>query len=128
MNNKEKVRMANRKYYKKNIEKIKEYNKKWAKQNPLSRKNTMHKRRTINVIQKFTQKQLEQRMSVFGFRCAYCGGNFDHIDHVKSIKTGGPHCLSNLRPACRKCNLEKGAKSLSAWLNSLSSVSRRFLY
>jgi len=68
-----------------------------------------------NTIQTFTRSQLEQRMSVFGFKCAYCGGSFDHIDHVKPISKGGYHCLSNLRPACKKCNQEKHNKSLKEW-------------
>jgi 5-methylcytosine-specific restriction endonuclease McrA len=116
LKNKIKVRKSNHAYYLKNINKISEYNKKWAKDNVLATRNKSHRYRTKkrnNTIQKFTIKQLEQRMSVFGFKCAYCGGDFDHIDHVKPISKGGYHCLSNLRPSCRKCNEEKGAEWLS---------------
>ena len=119
--NMEKVRRTNRLYYKKNTNKITEYNKKWAKENVLAVRNKGHRyraRKRSNTIQKFTKTQLEQRMSVFGFRCAYCGGDFDHIDHVKPISKGGYHCLSNLRPACKKCNQEKHNKSLQSFLSS----------
>lgn len=116
--NKYKVRKTTQEYYKRNMAKITAYNKKWAKDNVLAKRNQGHRYRVkkrSNTIQKFTKLQLEQRMSVFGFKCAYCGGNFDHIDHVKPISKGGYHCLSNLRPACKKCNQEKHNKSLQEW-------------
>jgi len=50
------------------------------------------------------------------YQCAYCGGEFEHVDHVKSLSKSGPHCLSNLRPACKKCNLSKHNKNLYDWL------------
>lgn len=118
--NKLKVRKTNQIYYKKNIDKISKYNSKWAKKNALAIRNKSHRyraRKRNNTIQTFTKDQLEQRMSIFGFKCAYCGGNFDHIDHVKALSKGGYHCLSNLRPACKKCNLEKHNKSLAEWLD-----------
>jgi 5-methylcytosine-specific restriction endonuclease McrA len=121
LKNKSKIRKANQDYYKRNVSKIMAYNKKWTKENVLASRNKGHRyrvRKRGNTIQKFTKAQLEQRMSVFGFQCAYCGGSFDHIDHVKPISKGGYHCLSNLRPACRKCNLEKHNKSLLEWLCS----------
>lgn len=117
--NKYKVRKTNQNYYKRNAAKIIKYNKKWAKENVLAKRNHGHRyrvRKRNNTIQIFTKVQLEQRMSVFGFRCAYCGGNFDHIDHVKAISKGGYHCLANLRPACKKCNQEKHNMSLKEWL------------
>jgi 5-methylcytosine-specific restriction endonuclease McrA len=120
--NKYKVRKTNQNYYKRNSAKITAYNTKWAKENLLANRNKGHRyraRKRSNTIQKFTKAQLEQRMSVFGFQCAYCGGSFDHIDHVKPISKGGYHCLSNLRPACKKCNQEKHNKSLSEWLRPI---------
>lgn len=117
--NKHKVRKTNQNYYRRNIKKITEYNKKWAKLNVLAKRNRGHRyrvRKRGNTIQKFTKAQLEQRMSIFNFQCAYCGGSFDHIDHIIPISKGGYHCLSNLRPACKKCNQEKHNKSLKEWL------------
>lgn len=73
-------------------------------------------RKSEATIQVFTIEELDGRMSVFGYKCAYCRGAFDHIDHVISLSRGGPHCLSNLRPACEACNLSKHAKKLSEWL------------
>ena len=64
----------------------------------------------------FTRVQLDQRFSMFGHRCYLrlrCDGIEAHgVDHVIPISRGGPHCLSNLRPACQPCNAAKGAKTL----------------
>lgn len=68
----------------------------------------------------FSPKDLDARMSVFGHRCAYCGGPFEHVDHVKPLSRGGPHCLSNLRPSCAECNLRKFVTSPRAWLSRAS--------
>ena|SRR3990167_5146289 len=73
------------------------------------------------TIQEFSLRDLDARMSVFGHRCAYCGGPFEHVDHVKPLSKGGPHCLANLRPACASCNLHKLAKHPRDWLGSLRS-------
>ncbi len=68
----------------------------------------------------FSQADLDARMSVFGHRCAYCNGPFEHIDHVIPLARGGLHCLANLRPACRACNLRKSAKPISVWLSEVA--------
>ena len=59
----------------------------------------------------FSAAQLEARLSMFA-GCWMCGTSAEemHIDHVEPIVKGGPHMLSNLRPACAPCNLRKGAK------------------
>lgn len=117
--NKLKVRKTNQLYYQKNIDKIIEYNRKWAKEHVLAVRNKGHRyraRKRNNTIQYFSRQQLEQRMSVFGFMCAYCGGDFNHIDHVIPISKGGRHCLSNLRPACQSCNQRKHNRSLAEFL------------
>lgn len=79
-----------------------------------------HKRRPVDRMRRrarekaagavgFTRVELDLRMSVFGNRCWMCGGEFDHVDHVKPLAEGGLHTLSNLRPSCSACNTKKGA-------------------
>ena len=117
--NKEKVKKANKDYYNRNKEKVAAANKKWADENPLAVREKGHRYRAKkkkNTIQRFSNEDLQKRMSVFGYSCAYCGGDFEHIDHVKPISKGGPHCLANLRPSCKSCNLRKHNKSLSEWI------------
>lgn len=52
-----------------------------------------------------------------GFRCTYCGASGDgvelHVDHELAEANGGKTEMSNLRTACRDCNLGKGAWPLS---------------
>ena len=130
--NKEKILRKKREWRKANPGKGKNYNS-WHSRNPEESKKKHrawlkeHKEATIRYTSKrrmnikkatiieFTGDQLNQRMSVFGNKCAYCGGIFQHIDHVIPLSRGGYHCLANLRPACAHCNLSKGRKKLSEW-------------
>ncbi len=57
----------------------------------------------------FTSTQRLDRLSMWS-GCWMCGGVATEVDHVIPLALGGPHCLSNLRPACRSCNASKGAK------------------
>lgn len=56
---------------------------------------------------KFTPEQLAQRAAYFGGRCWVCRATATEWDHVKPLTKGGWHCLSNLRPICRRCNAVK---------------------
>lgn len=51
-----------------------------------------------------------------GFRCTYCGASGDgvelHVDHEVATANGGKTIMSNLRTACRDCNIGKGATPL----------------
>lgn len=76
-------------------------------------------RKTNATIQDFSCKELNYRMSVFGFLCSYCGGQFEHIDHVIPLSKGGKHCLSNLRPSCQICNNKKFNKDYKVWIKEI---------
>jgi len=39
-------------------------------------------------------------------RCRICGQTATHVDHVRSIVSGGTDHPSNLRALCATCNLE----------------------
>lgn len=47
--------------------------------------------------------------------CVYCGGPFEHVDHVVSASHGGTDDPDNLVPACTPCNTSKGNKLLAEW-------------
>ncbi len=52
------------------------------------------------------------RKAVFaakGRTCWYCGRPASTIDHVLPRVLGGTHTLSNLVPACARCNYSRGA-------------------
>ncbi len=45
------------------------------------------------------------------FRCQYCGGNAENIDHVVPRVQGGQHRWDNVVAACRRCNTRKGGRT-----------------
>lgn len=44
----------------------------------------------------------------FSWTCAYCGGEFETIEHYLSISRGGSTSAKNCLPACHTCNFKKG--------------------
>lgn len=60
------------------------------------------------------------------FRCAYCDGPFEHVDHVEPLALGGVHAIGNLVPACADCNVRKGAKPVDEFLREVGWTSARF--
>lgn len=55
------------------------------------------------------------RIAYFGGRCAYCGGPYECLDHVKPLSRGGSNWPANMRPSCTPCNSSKGSLLLSEW-------------
>jgi len=47
------------------------------------------------------------------FRCAYCGGKADTVDHVVPRSRGGEHSWENCVAACSSCNHRKADKLLT---------------
>jgi 5-methylcytosine-specific restriction endonuclease McrA len=47
------------------------------------------------------------------FRCAYCGGKADTVDHVVPRSRGGEHSWENCVAACAPCNHRKADKLLT---------------
>lgn len=79
----------------------------------------------FNTIQQFNDKY-----AYYGFRCYYCNQEFSlqdiTMDHRIPLIKGGSNWISNIVPACRSCNSQKGAKSekeYKIWL-SKSCVSK----
>lgn len=108
-NNPDKRRASVRKWRENNAEKVKAYSRKYKVANRdivAAWQMARQARQRGSAIAPFTAEQLRQRMSMYA-GCWMCGGPKEHVDHVKPISKGGAHILSNLRPACRKCNLSK---------------------
>lgn len=52
--------------------------------------------------------------------CAYCGqrtGDYEP-DHVVPLAKGGSNSITNIVPACRSCNSDKGVRTLPEWYAS----------
>ena len=56
----------------------------------------------------------------FNCQCVYCGNNYElhqlTLDHVKPRTNGGENLTSNLVPACRSCNQQKGSSNWLQWM------------
>lgn len=48
--------------------------------------------------------------------CVYCGDDAEHRDHTVPLARGGTHCVSNIQPACGKCNRTKNDMALEDFL------------
>lgn len=60
----------------------------------------------------YTPSQVKEKIAYWGGRCWICRRPIEgtvHMDHVKPLAKGGMDCLSNLRPACARCNTSKCA-------------------
>lgn len=66
----------------------------------------------------------ELRYEIQCNRCAYCFVNLDtvkvHLDHVIPLCRDGVHRLWNVLYACAFCNISKGDRLLSEWLDEHS--------
>jgi len=67
---------------------------------------------------------LRQQFAAFDSNCCYCG-SADRIviDHFIPRSKGGPHVLTNLVPACHRCNTSKLNYDPSEWYQSQSFYS-----
>jgi 5-methylcytosine-specific restriction endonuclease McrA len=133
----EKVRARDRSYNQRHAATHRARSSLWSKSNPERRKVIRQRweqnnkvyaclkagRRRALVLSRqvgaVTPEGVAQRVEMYGGMCAYCGGPYEHLDHVKPLNRGGPHMLGNLRPSCSKCNQEKGARSAKDWFQML---------
>jgi 5-methylcytosine-specific restriction endonuclease McrA len=114
--NPDKVAEQNRRWRVENAAWERERGRIWRAQNPDKVAEAARRRRArqrVALQVPFSAEQLRARMAFWGDRCWMCAGDADTVDHVIPLSLGGPHCLSNLRPACRSCNSSKGAKPLA---------------
>lgn len=87
---------------------------KWAKANP-DKERIRHQRRRArkaNATGAYTPADIEAIRVAQGNRCYLCGVELlqYHVDHFIPLSKGGTNEPGNLRLACPKCNLSKGAK------------------
>lgn len=121
---KQKVKEDWKKYHSENKEQINKRKNEYRKSTDGKAKYKLYKakRRALErkaTIVKFSHKDYLLRMEVFGNKCYYCDGPFEHLDHAIALSKGGYHCLANFRPSCESCNLSKSSKSYKEWIKSL---------
>ena len=120
------VRQRSRAWKAANKQKVREGARRWALNNKAvvklrsARRRALQKSLQIGVV---TRDGIAGRFEVYGGMCAYCHRRTaSHLDHVKPLRLGGPHILSNFRPACALCNWRKGAKPPLVWLASIRAA------
>lgn len=118
------VRARQRKWADANRDKIAAKHQRWkllpgSREKMAERARRRYAAKRRNGVARITAKLLEQKMAYWGRRCWMCGGQFEHVDHVKPIAKGGAHFLCNLRPACGPCNQAKNGRW--PWPTSRSS-------
>jgi 5-methylcytosine-specific restriction endonuclease McrA len=119
--NRDLARKWSREYARRNYEKNAAAFKNWRSDNrERSREHCRSRRRKMAPL---PAELIAARFEVYGNCCAYCGlsGPLE-ADHVKAVKRGGKHILSNIRPACRTCNASKASRKLHLWLADPNSL------
>lgn len=72
-----------------------------------------------------TVTQMPWRAVIQADVCAYCNGRGGTMDHIQPQARGGADNASNLTGACVRCNQQKGAMSLLAYLKIRQFRARR---
>ena len=76
-------------------------------------------------------KRKHQILELHGYRCVYCGEQYDPadltVDHVQPRVKGGDHSRGNLVASCRGCNTEKGGAAAWAFLAGRPTLRSNFL-
>lgn len=89
-----------------------EYERRYYRANPAARlaKNYNRIARIKGNGGSHTASDWAMLLGQYGARCGYCAAEgFLERDHRIPISRGGSNDISNIIPACRRCNLKKGA-------------------
>lgn len=70
-------------------------------------------RKNKSLINDLTSSLWHEIKIHFKNRCYYCKSRSAHLtqDHIIPLSRGGSHTITNIIPACRKCNSSKGISS-----------------
>lgn len=81
----------------------------------LDRINIKNPRRKTDL--KDSNKLFEDIKAYYNYRCAYCGKKSRKLtkDHIKPVSLRGLDDISNIVPACPRCNHSKWANQLENW-------------
>ncbi len=112
--NPERVQQYQRLYYNRNKEARMANSRRWLRQHPEMQKNYNARTRGLSYrpTMLLPQEEITQLLDYYGRQCAYCGGEFQELDHLQPLVRGGAHQIENLAPSCRPCNRSKGARPI----------------
>lgn len=108
------LRQRNRDWQQANSEKVVQYSRKWAQNNPIKQRAGQHRRRALvrGSGGSFTADEWQALCDWFGNKCLACGALKITIDHVVPIVQGGTNGIENLQPLCGSCNASKNDRMI----------------
>ena len=110
--NPEKFRQWQRRYDEKFHELRREANRRWRKENPELHAHVVAARRAreLSAPGKHALVEWLALLERCNYRCTYCGVQSGRLtrDHDVPLIRGGGHAISNITPACARCNSKKG--------------------
>lgn len=85
---------------------------KWAKENPIRRREHELRRRARKRETQTEAVRYDVILAEFGMVCHICGGDIAsrdelHFDHVIPLAKSGTHTYDNIRPSHASCNMHK---------------------
>ena len=124
--NRERYAIINKSYQERNLDKFREYSRRYFAKHGESNKGN-GKKRNSNPLHisggrffKVTQKDYARILIRQNYACAHCLADISgssHLDHIIPISKGGRHSIGNLQYLCALCNREKGDKYFSDFKN-----------
>ncbi|MBC7594115.1 MAG: HNH endonuclease [Kineosporiaceae bacterium] len=115
----EKERERKRRFNEKNPEKRAEHLRNYRNRDPERARNHVRQRRAMLLEAPGDGVGVEDWITILDWTsglCAYCGsGEKITPDHVIPLVHGGAHDITNIVPACRRCNCSKKDTPVSKW-------------
>jgi 5-methylcytosine-specific restriction endonuclease McrA len=70
-----------------------------------------------SLVNDFTVLNWVECLKKFNNKCAYCGSKDKkiHQEHVVPLSKGGSNTITNIIPACERCNLSKSNTLIEVW-------------
>ena len=74
----------------------------------------LQNRRTflLGLVSDLTLAEWLEIVSLYGNKCADCGGEWTDLDHIIPVSKGGGTTKTNVRPLCGHCNSAKKDKDM----------------
>ena len=76
-----------------------------------------HRTKKMGLISDLRYREWKKIVSSFDGKCAYCGADYEILEHVIPVSKGGGTTRDNVVPSCRACNNKKGSKDVMDFVN-----------
>lgn len=99
--------------YEKNKHKYRDRMRAYSRSHPNPTTTARRRAALKKAIGNFTKKQWLDKLAYWGNKCYLCRESSDKLeaDHRIPVAKGGSNWISNIAPACLKCNRAKGVKT-----------------